>query len=101
MDHTFLNAKSGSQDEIALSFSLPTFMAWVNVDTTFDYLSYVRKIIRKIKEIRLVSRNSPILRATWRNGSAFGFDCPTVPKGCRFESCGGQFCALFIEINNI
>lgn len=30
--------------------------------------------------------------ATWRNGSAFGFDCPTVPKGCRFESCGGHFC---------
>ena len=29
--------------------------------------------------------------ATWRNGSAFGFDRPTVPKGCRFESCGGHF----------
>ena len=28
--------------------------------------------------------------ATWRNGSAFGFDRLTVPKGCRFESCGGH-----------
>ena len=97
MDHMFLNAKSGCQDEISLSSSLP---AWVNVDITFDYLSCVRKIIRKLGEIGLVSRNSLNLRATWRNGSAFGFDCPTVPKGCRFESCGGQFCALFIEINN-
>ncbi len=31
------------------------------------------------------------VKATWRNGSAFGFDCLTVPKGCRFESCGGHF----------
>ena len=37
--------------------------------------------------------------ATWRNGSAFGFDClrlrsqrafQKAPKGCRFESCGGH-----------
>src|ERR1700676_4721926 len=33
--------------------------------------------------------------ATWRNGSAFGFDCLTVPKGCRFESCGGHNCTFF------
>ena len=32
-----------------------------------------------------------IVKATWRNGSAFGFDRLTVPKGCRFESCGGHF----------
>jgi hypothetical protein len=31
------------------------------------------------------------VKATWRNGSAFGFDRLTVPKGCRFESCGGHF----------
>ena len=36
--------------------------------------------------------------ATWRNGSAFGFDRPTVPKGCRFESCGGH-CRLLVGIS--
>ena len=42
------------------------------------------------------SRVSWLCAATWRNGSAFGFDCPTVPKGCRFESCGGQLTIYFI-----
>lgn len=29
--------------------------------------------------------------ATWRNGSAFDFDCLSLSKGCRFESCGGHY----------
>ena len=47
----------------------------------------------------------PLSMATWRNGSAFGFDrrrlsSPSLglgaPKGCRFESCGGHLFTLHL-----
>ena len=40
-----------------------------------------------------------LFMATWRNGSAFGFDRPTVPKGCRFESCGGHDIFKFVFLS--